>query len=58
MKMLNAMLVITLMLVSSVALAERGAATDNRIANVDAIAMHQDDRTREFMPSDLTDRNP
>lgn len=58
MKMLNATLVVTLMLVSSAALAERGAATDNGVANVDTIAMHRDQGTREFNPAELTDRNP
>lgn len=62
MKMLNAMLVITLMLVSHTAFAERGAAKDYRVMNDDAIAMHQDygtrEGTREFTPSELTDRNP
>lgn len=58
MKMLNATLVITLMLVSHAAFAERGSAKYNRVTNVDAIAMQQDHGTRELTPSDLTDRNP
>ncbi|UZH12061.1 MULTISPECIES: hypothetical protein [unclassified Halomonas] len=58
MKMLNATLVITFMLVSHAAFAERGATKYNRVTNVDAIAMHQDHEARELTPSDLTNRNP
>ncbi|NYT73528.1 hypothetical protein HZU72_13965 [Halomonas sp. QX-2] len=58
MKILNATLVITLMLVSSAALAERGSAKDNRVTYVDAITMHQDHETRGLSPADLTERNP
>ncbi|MGO2240740.1 MAG: hypothetical protein ACTH5D_03170 [Halomonas sp.] len=58
MKMLNAALAITLMLVSHAALAERGAANDNRVTYDEVITMHQGHGTREFSPSELTDRNP
>ncbi|NYT73542.1 hypothetical protein HZU72_14045 [Halomonas sp. QX-2] len=58
MKMLNAALVIILMLVSHTALAERGTAKDNSVPYVDVITMHQGYETREFSPSELTDRNP
>lgn len=55
MKMLNAALVITLMLVSHVALAERGSAKDNSVTYAKVITMHQDHKTREFSPFELTD---
>lgn len=58
MKILNAALVITLMLVSSAALAERGSAKDNRVAYVDLSSMQQGHETPKFSPYELSDRNP
>ena len=58
MKMLNATLVITLMLISHAVFAEQGPTKANSVIYDDAVTMHQDRETREFSPSELTDRNP
>lgn len=58
MKILNAVLVISFMLVSNAALAERGSGEDNRIAHPESSSTQKDSEDRNFSPSDLTDRNP
>ena len=57
MKMLNAALIITLTLTSSVSLAERGSGEDNRIAFPDSTFTQHDSEARHFSPSNLPERN-
>ncbi|WP_249979206.1 hypothetical protein [Vreelandella olivaria] len=58
MKMLNIALMMTLMLISGVALAERGSDKDNEIAYPESTSTSTSSETRSFSPSDLIDRNP
>ncbi|WP_286903263.1 hypothetical protein [Vreelandella sedimenti] len=58
MKMLYAVLIIALTLVSGVALAERGSGEGVRIISPESTSTQQDSEARHFSPSDLTDRNP
>ncbi|EHA16815.1 hypothetical protein [Halomonas sp. HAL1] len=58
MKMLNAVLMITLVLISGVALAEKGAAEDSRVVYSESKSPQQGSGTRSLSPSELRVRNP
>lgn len=57
MKMLNAALIITLTLTSSVALAERGSGEDNRIVFPDSTSTQHSSEVKHFSLTDLPERN-
>ncbi|NVF14591.1 hypothetical protein [Vreelandella maris] len=58
MKILNAALIITLALISGVALAERGSVEDRRVVYSESKSPQQGSDTRSLTPSELPVRNP
>lgn len=58
MRILNAALVVTLTLISGVALAERGSSEDNKIVYPESAPSKQDSGARNFSPSEMLVINP
>lgn len=57
MKKLNIALMITLMLVSGAALAERGSEKYNEVAHPESSSTHYNSDTQHFSTADIIDRN-
>lgn len=58
MKILSTLSIITLMLISGVAIAERGSGEDNRIINSKSPSTYQGSGSPNFSPSEMPIRNP